>query len=796
MSRNYMSPQKVLSLSSRVLAFGLLFVVSVATGDDVAAGKHREAMDFQYVPQSAVAVVAFRPNAILKSQLGKPLMKFVEEKFAKNFLPGIRLTDMDQLTVAFLPPAKGRYKAVVICRSTKKRDWIGQCQKSPNVKIHKKRLDEKRSYYYVSVGKKHGNEHICQIDEHTLIFGDEVNMLMAALSAAASSPSFFGDEEWKQAGFSDVAVSANVSDPVTAYWKQLNSLPIELDSRVADSAKSLVDVLQKVEYMTASLNVRDTNIESDLSLKFQDSANAKSGRETLNALRVIGINQLATVQEFYRNHFRERMPQRIKTQIVVMGLYADILKGLSLEVSNDIVKTSKTITPPPELIQSWAKLQTEDAYVKQSRNNMRQIMLGLHNFHDTYLTFPPASSQWPTNKARHSWRVTVLPFVGESGLYQKYNFDEPWDSPQNKQLLSQMPEVFASPGVDKSKGMTKYLAVAGTETVLTSDRPTGDNGYKGSRIRDITDGTSNTIMFVEANKSVPWTKPEDLPFDAEKPIGELIKHLPNRFLAAAADGVVHQVVMSETEEFKTILKRAFIRSDGEVAYFEKLTRPQTQRQPTRRPASKSVKLTPETRLKQVGLALHNFHDRQLAFPPASAQKPNTKARHSWRVAILPNLKRKDLYDQYNFDEPWDSPQNKKLLSQMPDVFAAGDDKDAQGLTPLLAIVGPDTVISSVQRTGGRGYIGASIAQIIDGTSQTIMVMESKQRVPWTKPEDIPFEKSKPFDFQKWINPVGYNVLTADGRVTPMKLTNSDNSHHVDALRSMFTRNGKEVVKFK
>ena len=65
-------------------------------------------------------------------------------------------------------------------------------------------------------------------------------------------------------------------------------------------------------------------------------------------------------------------------------------------------------------------------------------------------------------------------------------------------------------------------------------------------------------------------------------------------------------------------------------------------------------------LKQIGLALHNYHDTYGSLPPAITRGPDGKPWHSWRILILPWLEQQDIYDRYRFDEPWDGPNNRKL----------------------------------------------------------------------------------------------------------------------------------------
>src|SRR5882757_2755439 len=87
----------------------------------------------------------------------------------------------------------------------------------------------------------------------------------------------------------------------------------------------------------------------------------------------------------------------------------------------------------------------EAARRAQCMNNLRQIGLALHNYHDQYNTFPPAYVADATGKPMHSWRVLLLPQLGEGQLYSEYDFSEPWDGPNNSRLLTRMPRVYACP---------------------------------------------------------------------------------------------------------------------------------------------------------------------------------------------------------------------------------------------------------------------------------------------------------------------------------------------------------------
>jgi prepilin-type processing-associated H-X9-DG protein len=141
----------------------------------------------------------------------------------------------------------------------------------------------------------------------------------------------------------------------------------------------------------------------------------------------------------------------------------------------------------------------------QCMNQLKQIAIALHNFHDLNGSFPPAYMADANGKPMHSWRVLILPFTEEQALYRKYNFNEPWDGPNNSKLTAQVPAVYRCPGnVDNSSGNleTNYFAVVGPET-----------GW-GKNLGQFTDGSSKTIMVIEATGlGINWMEPRDVTLD-------------------------------------------------------------------------------------------------------------------------------------------------------------------------------------------------------------------------------------------------------------------------------------------
>jgi len=177
----------------------------------------------------------------------------------------------------------------------------------------------------------------------------------------------------------------------------------------------------------------------------------------------------------------------------------------------------------------------EAARRTQSKNNMKQIMLAMHNHHDAKGRLPAAANYDKDGKRLLSWRVHVLPFIEQGELYRQFHLDEPWDSEHNRKLISKMPDLYRSPNAAANVTTTNYLAVTGKGNAF--------DGKEGTQFRSFVDGLSNTIMFVEADldRSVVWTKPADLEFDADDPLDGLGDLRPGVFQVAMGDGSIQTI---------------------------------------------------------------------------------------------------------------------------------------------------------------------------------------------------------------------------------------------------------------
>jgi hypothetical protein len=205
----------------------------------------------------------------------------------------------------------------------------------------------------------------------------------------------------------------------------------------------------------------------------------------------------------------------------------------------------------------------------------------------------------------------------------------------------------------------------------------------------------------------------------------------------------------------------------------------------------------EMNLKLIGMRLHGYHDVNNSFPAANAyHTKDGKPGLSWRVALLPFLEEDNLFKQFRLDEPWDSPHNLALLPRMPKTYLHSSQSDpTTGMTHYQVFVGPGTVFEDMKDRNPFAFPGAPrrgirITDITDGTSNTILVATAKTPVPWTKPDDMPFDPNLP------LPPLndrfrGSTVLLCDGSnvFLPKNVPQQ-------TLRAMITRNDGLVVQFR
>lgn len=176
--------------------------------------------------------------------------------------------------------------------------------------------------------------------------------------------------------------------------------------------------------------------------------------------------------------------------------------GVSLEAPS--VGTSAVLVA---LLLPAVQQAREAARRTQSKNNLKQIALALHNYHDTFNEFPAGTVAGPEKpEDRLSWYVAILPYVDQAALYNQMVPKGALADEENVAARRNELAIFLNPGMQPDPmingGRTDYAGVAGLgadgPTLKIGDKKAGAFGYnEARRIRDFTDGTSNTVMVGE-----------------------------------------------------------------------------------------------------------------------------------------------------------------------------------------------------------------------------------------------------------------------------------------------------------
>ncbi len=186
------------------------------------------------------------------------------------------------------------------------------------------------------------------------------------------------------------------------------------------------------------------------------------------------------------------------------------------------------------------------------------------------------------------------------------------------------------------------------------------------------------------------------------------------------------------------------------------------------------------------MAVVNYHDTYGEYPPAYIAGSDGKPMHSWRVLILPFLEQQELYDRYDFSQPWNSETNLKIAGEMPEIFRFHGSGDTGSVTTnYLAVVGENTV--------WPGATGRKSREITDDVATTILIVENEGAgVHWLEPRDL-----QAADMSRTIgDPNGISSVYAPPAVVTLggSLRKLNKGLPPEVLSAMLTVNGDEKIE--
>jgi hypothetical protein len=247
----------------------------------------------------------------------------------------------------------------------------------------------------------------------------------------------------------------------------------------------------------------------------------------------------------------------------VEGRMLSVLKGAKVAAAGANVVATAELPVADDVAKLVALLPNDfTAFSEEAdtMNNLKQLAIALHSYHDTYTSLPGdvGAGKKP---AGWSWRVQILPFIEEDVLFKTLDQNLAWDDPQNLKVLegATMPKFFDCPGRPAPKGHTYFRIFTMPKTAKAGAAPFFREGVRGPKFEQVTDGLSNTLMVVEAGEAVPWYKPDVLAYDGKAALPQLGAKDADRFLGVMGDGSVRTFRPSKLGE-KTL--RALITING------------------------------------------------------------------------------------------------------------------------------------------------------------------------------------------------------------------------------------------
>jgi hypothetical protein len=492
-------------------------------------------LDITYLLPQACVVVSIRPQQIMHSPLLK-LMPIEVVQAASLQQTGIDALLMERLLISMEPPAAGPPNyAVMVSFTTPVANKL-----LPQVVAQMEKLEEERPHYKSA-----------QPFEPSVYFPQDDVLLAtpeATLQKFLLGGSKPGDSELhkrlKAAAKDDVYVGVDFAAlrPLVNMAMMQTQIPPELGHfYLAPDLIKLVELrLNLSQPGVSELTVEANNAEDAEKLeqvvqKTVDLVKAEAVKEAarLKADPDPVQQALGRYQERVMNEMADAyLPTREGEKLVLFRLTGEggQTDALTMTAVSGILVA--LLLPAVQAAREAARRTT-------STNNLRQIMLGMHNYHDAKKSFPPHANYSGDDKPLLSWRVHLLPFIEQEELYSQFRLDEPWDSEHNQTLIAKMPELFIDPSSGRSpaEGRTHYLGVKGEGMLL--------NGTdKGTEIRRISDGTARTIAVLQVNdeRATTWTKPDDWELDSQNVLKGLSGSMhPGTFLVGFADGSVRPV---------------------------------------------------------------------------------------------------------------------------------------------------------------------------------------------------------------------------------------------------------------
>jgi len=461
---------------------------------DAGAGKK---LDLTFVPGDAVAVIVLQPQRLVNSSL------FPADLLAlmgKDQL-GFDLRDLAQATIVFGQPnaAQGGHpNFAFVLRFAKAMDTAALAAKMVP-KGNDAQIEGKRA----RIGAGQDTLSCATVDGQTMLLAEEGGLHWALAAKPAESP------------LRKLLAAADDSPEVQGIvaMEPLRPLLVLATKQVPPQLSALSKLPNLINSLAVSAKLTPQNgVLLNITAVAPNEQAAQEAEAEIKQLLTDGTTMfLAEV-----NPPIAPGPSTVDFNSIAKNVVDTLQpthRGNRVEIHADLKSAPAMVGTTVAILLPAVQAAREAADRTASANNLKQIGLGLLTYESAHKRLPAAAVRDKNGKAILSWRVAILPYTENGNLYREFRLDEPWDGENNKKLLDKMPSIYKHPKLDKP-GMTVYEAVVGKGLAFDGD--------EGTKLATFTDGTSKTIMVLEAApmKAVPWTKPEDWSPEVNNPTGD------------------------------------------------------------------------------------------------------------------------------------------------------------------------------------------------------------------------------------------------------------------------------------
>ncbi|MCH8829050.1 MAG: DUF1559 domain-containing protein, partial [Planctomycetes bacterium] len=489
------------SLISTAVSALLLATAAVAAADKAA----QPAFDTKYIPKETAAALVLRPARVLNSRIIKEIKAAGEKAVGKKLIntPFRGIKEQFGTTIASFREIVVLFDAALV--KAMAREVLGSPQpddkkKNANVfdreieprepgviiRFHKP-VDQKRFFKEYLAGKKkvhlgktyyvnYGTA-MCFVDPKTVLIGPEstVKKMIAATKKPAPLAKLIAKSKPTDDGV--IAITGRAVIEIAKIVPRGN-LPASI-VQLLDASVKIKSILATGRLSGKTLAI--VRIETaDLAAATQLAGTAK------NLL-------LPMFRGIYKKTLRPAMLKTAKRELLpLVEIFDELLSDVRIDspgatVSIQFARPRKLDALPKRLGPAFERMKVA-AQLTETRNNLKQIARAMRNYAETYNRFPRHGSDHAGKKSGLSWRVHILPYILQSKPYKQFKLDEPWDSKHNRKLIAKMPDRYKHPDI-KAVGKTSFHVFLGEGTPFGGKKP-------GTRIRDVTDGTSYTILAV------------------------------------------------------------------------------------------------------------------------------------------------------------------------------------------------------------------------------------------------------------------------------------------------------------